>query len=292
MVVNSLSRRGRLSLFSFWALLVFLPLPAAGDGERRHDRPVCPALPDQFVLTAESGSQTTVTLDQIVPPSLQPMIRTDRRSLTGIWISDIDLWAPASPRACQIPKASDCPAGAVDGACPDRPDTADAYQCSSGPTWVNNTIALYELTTGSLYALNLWRVWSQETWPTTAGLRHARPPVDYGGYSFQNGVRNVNDRIYMMTAMGEFELFGTGAPGVVVQLGNKVAMEGSVHDSNVGPVIISESRTATAASLIYSPTVPNQAVWKINLRRVQRCVDDTSFEQQVFPPRRRIRIRD
>jgi hypothetical protein len=89
--------------------------------------------------------------------------------------------------------------------------------------------------------------------------------------------------------MGEFETQGTGGQGLYIQLGNKISMEGEVYRSNVGPVIISESRTSTAASLIYHPTSPNQAVWKINLRRVKKCVTAETFEQQIFPPRKKIR---
>ena len=275
---------------SLAALVLYASTPAAAHRDDRDHRARCQNDIESFTLTAQDGTQTVVSLDEIVPEALQPMIRTDPDALTGIWISDLDLWTPVNPLACQIPKASDCPAGALEGACPERPPTANAYTCSSTPTWVNNTFALYELKTGSLYALNLWRVWSQQTWPTVEALRRARPPVDFGGFSFQNGVRNIDDRMYMMSSMGEPETFGTGRAGVFVQLGDLVPMAGRVYDSNVGQVIISETRTSTATSLIYSPTSPNQAVWKLNLRRVRGCVDGTTFEEQVFPPRRPIRI--
>ena len=78
-------------------------------------------MPTEFILTTDQGTRSVVTLDEIVPESLQGMIRTDRDSLTGIWISDLDLWTPASSVACEKPKASDCPAGALEGACPERP---------------------------------------------------------------------------------------------------------------------------------------------------------------------------
>jgi len=273
------------------ALFVSIAAPAFADDDGRPEKPLCGPMPTEFVLTTDQGTRSVVTLDEIVPESLQGMIRTDRDSLTGIWISDLDLWTPATSAACEKPKASDCPAGALEGACPERPATENAYSCTDSPTWVNNTFALYELETGSLYALNLWRVWSQGTYPDVKALRALRPPVDYGGYSLQNGVRNLDNRVYMISSMGEFETQGTGGQGLYIQLGNKISMEGEVYRSNVGPVIISESRTSTAASLIYHPTSPNQAVWKINLRRVKKCVTAETFEQQIFPPRKKIRLK-
>ena len=278
---------------TFLLILLFAAsLPSLAQGKDRRGAPACQEMPTEFALTTDQGTVSVVTLDEIVPTALQPMIRTDEDSLTGIWISDIDLWTPASPLACETPKASDCPEEALEGACPDRPPTANAYSCTGSATWVNNTFALYELETGPLYALNLWRVWSQETYPSAESIRIQRPPVDYGGYSFENGVRNLNDRIYLISSMGEFETHGTGGQGLLIQLGNKISMEGQVHRSNVGTVIISESRTSTSASLIYHPTRPNQSVWKLNLRRVKKCVTAETFEQQVFPPRKKIRIKE
>jgi len=60
----------------------------------------------------------------------------------------------------------------------------------------------------------------------------------------------------------------------------------------VGTVIISEPKTEPAVSLVYSPTTPKQALWRINLRRVRVCVDGTTFEEQIFPPRRKIRLKN
>ena len=279
--------------FHFLVVAMFvagLANPAAAGRPDRGGPRDCGLL-ESVSISGEDGSQVDVTLDDIVPEGLQGMIRTDRRSLTGVWISDLDLWTAASHRACEAAKASDCPEGALEGACPVRPPEENAYSCGSVSTWVNNTFAVYELTTGSLYALNLWRVWSQQDYPTLRALRAAKPPVAYGGFSFQNGVRNIDDRVFMMTSMGEIETVGTGGGPPYVQMGNKIFMDGRVYSSNVGPVLVMESRTSTAASLLYTPTSPNQSVWKVNLRRVRKCVTPETFEDQIFPPRREIRLR-
>ncbi len=270
--------------------VVALADPAAAGRKDRGGPRACGLL-ESIVVTGEDGTEVGVTLDDIVPEDLQGMIRTDRRSLTGVWISDLDLWTAANNQACETAKAGDCPEGAVEGACPVRPPEENAYSCGSVSTWANNTFALYELETGSLYALNLWRVWSQQDYPTLRELRRAKPPVAYGGFSFQNGVRNIDDRVFMMTSMGEVETVGTGGGPPYVQIGNQITMDGQVYSSNVGPVIVMESRTSIPTSLIYSPTSPNQAVWKLNLRRVRKCVTPETFEDQVFPPRRTIRLR-
>ena len=243
------------------------------------------------MITADDQSQTVVTLDDIVPKDLQSMIETDRKSLTGVWISDIDLWTNVNDAACEIPKAEDCPDSALEGACPAVAPEENMFSCNSPSTWVNNTFAIYEITTGSLYALNLWRVWSQQEYPTVAALRAAKPPVIYGGISFENGLRNLDDRISMSTSVGEIDTIGSGT-GAAIVLENVVSMEGRVYDSNVGTVIISESKTEVAVSLVYGPTNPKQALWRINLRRVPSCVSSTTFEEQVFPPRKKIRIKD
>ncbi|MGE4652388.1 MAG: hypothetical protein AAEJ53_15995 [Myxococcota bacterium] len=271
-------------------LIACFSSPASAGRWNRGHPDACGGILEAVSISGEDGSETVVTLDDIVPENLQTMIRTDRASLTGVWISDLDLWTPANTRACEAAKAGDCPEGALEGACPERPPEENAYNCGSVSTWANNTFALYELTTGSLYALNLWRVWSQQDYPTLRSLRAARPAVDYGGFSFQNGVRNLDDRVYMMTSMGEVETVGTGGRAPYVQIGDQISMDGRVYDSNVGSVIVMESRTSIAASLVYSPTTPNQAVWKVNLRRVRKCVTPETFEDQVFPPRRPIRI--
>ncbi|MFP8875640.1 MAG: hypothetical protein VCB99_01730 [Myxococcota bacterium] len=145
---------------------------SAGRWNRGHPD-ACGGILEAVSISGEDGSETVVNLDDIVPEDLQAMTRTDRGSLTGVWISDLDLWTAANSRACEAAKAGDCPEGALQGACPDRPPEENAYNCGSVSTWVNNTFALYELTTGSLYALNLWRVWSQQDYPTLRSLRAA-----------------------------------------------------------------------------------------------------------------------
>ena len=270
-------------------LAVTFSLPAFADGRERHARRACSGLIEEFTITSDDGSQVMVSLDQIVPEDLQGMIRTDPGSLTGIWISDIDLWTDVNALACQLPKVLDCPEGALEGACPTLPPTSNLFSCGDSSTWANNTFAIYELTTGSLYALNLWRVWSQQEYPTIESLRAAKPPVIYSGFSFQNGVRNLDGGVYMITSLGEVDTIGAGT-GPSIVLTNKISMQGRVYPSNVGRVIISEARTETAVSLVYSPTSPKQAVWKLNLRRLRRCVTGSTFEDFVFPPRREIRI--
>jgi len=69
-------------------------------------------------------------------------------------------------------------------------------------------------------------------------------------------------------------------------------MVGRIHDSNGGQVILSNTRTDTALSLIYAPRSLREAVWKLNLRRVRECVNETTFQDLVFPPTREIRIED
>jgi len=54
--------------------------------------------------------------------------------------------------ACEIPKAEDCPDNALEGACPAVAPEEKMFSCNSPSTWVNNTFAIYELSTGSLYA--------------------------------------------------------------------------------------------------------------------------------------------
>ena len=264
-------------------------LTATADRGDRGDRGRCKGILEEIVITADDQTETLVTLNDIVPENLQGMIRTDRKALTGVWISDLDLWTNVNAAACEIPKAADCPESALEGACPDVAPEQNMFSCNSPSTWVNNTFAIYELSTGSLYALNLWRVWSQQEFPTVAALRAAKPPVLYGGFSFENGLRNLDDRIAMSTSLGEVDTIGSGI-GASIVLANAVSMEGRVYDSNVGTVIISESKTEPAVSLVYGPTNPKQALWRINLRRVPGCVSSTTFEEQIFPPRRKIRI--
>jgi len=273
--------------------LVLVPILVGGPcltaaADRGH-RARCGGILDEIVITADDQTETVVTLDDIVPEDLQGMIRTDRKALTGVWISDLDLWTNVNAAACKIPKAADCPENALEGACPDVAPEQNMFSCNSPSTWVNNTFSIYELETGSLYALNLWRVWSQQEYSTLAALRAAKPPVLYGGFSFENGLRNLDDRIAMSTSLGEIDTIGSGT-GASIVLTNAVTMEGRVYDSNVGTVIISESKTEPAVSLVYGPTNPKQALWRINLRRVPGCVSSTTFEEQVFPPRRKIRI--
>lgn len=265
-------------------------MPASADSENHAPRERCGGILEAITITSDVESQTVITLDEIVPKDLQGLIRTDRKSLTGVWISDIDLWTNANPMACEIPKAEDCPDGSLEGACPDISSTESMFSCDSPSTWVNNTFSIYELTTGSLYALNLWRVWSQQEYPTVASLIAAEPPVDYGGFSFENGIRNLDDRIAMNTSLGENDTIGTGS-GLQIVLPNSISTEGRVYQSNVGTVIISEAQTDTAVSLVYSPTTPKQALWKINLRRIRGCVDSANFETHIFPPQRKIRIK-
>ena len=278
------------------AFLVILTLALAGSpsvtaaSERGH-RDRCKGILEEIVITADDQTQTVVTLDDIVPKSLQGMIETDREALTGVWISDLDLWTNVNAAACEVPKVAACPDGALEGACPAAPPEQNMFSCNSPSTWVNNTFAIYELTTGSLYALNLWRVWSQQEYPTVAALRAAKPPVLYGGFSFENGLRNLDDRISLSTSLGEFDTIGSGT-GASIILANLISMEGRVYDSNVGTVIISESKTETAVSLVYGPENPKQALWRINLRRVPGCVSSEAFEEQIFPPRKKIRIED
>ncbi|MFP8879174.1 MAG: hypothetical protein VCE43_06765 [Myxococcota bacterium] len=284
--------RSFLWVFWFVTIVAFVTGPvqptfADRDDHRSPGR--CGGILEEITITSDDQSETVVTLDEIVPKDLQGLISTDRKSLTGVWISDIDLWTNANALACELPMAGDCPAGALEGACPDLPPAESMFSCDSPSTWVNNTFSIYELTTGSLYALNLWRVWSQQEYPTVASLRAAKPPVIYSGVSFENGLRNLDNRISMNTSLGEIDTIGTGA-GAQIVLPNAVSTEGRIYESNVGTVIISESQTEAAVSLIYTPTAPKQALWRINLRRVRKCVDSTSFEKQIFPPRRKIKI--
>ena len=85
----------------------------------RGHRSRCGGILDEIVITADDQTETVVTLDDIVPEDLQGMIRTDRKALTGVWISDLDLWTNVNAAACEIPKAADCPENALEGACPD-----------------------------------------------------------------------------------------------------------------------------------------------------------------------------
>jgi len=270
-------------------LAVAVSFPASADREERRSRHACGELIDEFTISSDDGSQVTVTLDQIVPANLQGMIRTDPGALTGIWISDIDLWTDVNPLACQLPKVRDCPEDALEGACPSLPPSSNLFSCSSTSTWANNTFAIYELTTGSLYALNLWRVWSQQDYPTVESLRAAKPPVAYGGFSFESGVRNIDEGVYLVTSLGEFDTIGSGT-GPFIAMANRISMQGQVYRSNVGRVIVMEAHTETAVSLVYSPSSPKQAVWKLNLRRLRQCATGSTFEDFVFPPRRKIRI--
>jgi len=289
------SLAGRFAKFRnyFGAFLVLAlagTVSVAAASERR-DRARCAGILEEIVITADDQTQTLVSLDDIVPKDLQGMIKTGRKSLTGVWISDIDLWTNVNAAACEIPKVGDCPEGALEGACPAAAPEQNMFSCDSPSTWVNNTFAIYELETGSLYALNLWRVWSQQEYPTVAALRAVKPPVLYGGFSFENGLRNLDNRISMSTSLGEIDTIGSGT-GASIVLPNLISMEGRVYDSNVGTVIISESKTETAVSLVYGPGNPKQALWRINLRRVRGCVSSETFEEQIFPPRKKIRIED
>ena len=93
----------------------------------------------------------------------------------------------------------------------------------------------------------------------------------------------------MISSVGEVVLSGAST-GAHPQLADRISLAGRVCDSIVGRVILSNSLTDTALSLIYAPTSPREAVWMINLREAQRCVDGARFQDLVFPPTREIRI--
>ena len=271
------------------AALAISGLPAQA-GDRDRERSSRCALIDEIQFDHGPVANRTVSLDAIVPSQLQGLIRTDRDSLTGVWIADIDLFTNVNPEACSIPRAEDC-SGALEGACPGptAPPDSPIFQCEETILWTNNTFALYELTTGSLYGLNMWRIWDQGAFPTIGALRRNRPPALADGYVFQNGVRNEDGTILMTSSVGEVVLTGQST-GAHPQLADRISMAGRIYDSNVGRVILSNAATDTALSLIYAPNSPREAVWKINLRRAPSCVQGDEFSRLVFPPRRAIRI--
>jgi len=294
-VVSKRKLRGPRTALHFIAAVVAmasLSLPAHADRRGRDDKKSCRNVPAELEFHSESSGTLSVSLDEIVPAQLQGLIRTDRDALTGVWIADIDLFTNVNPLACEIPKAGNC-SGALEGACP-GPSAAPSepiFQCGNSFYWTNNTFALYELKGGSLYALNFWRIWDQAEYPTVEALRAARPPFLAGGYVFQNGVRNEDETFFMTSSVGEIVTVGSST-GASPQLADKISMVGSIHDSNVGQVLLSNTRTDTALSIIYAPRSPREAVWKLNLRRVRKCPDSATFQDLVFPPKRKIRIED
>jgi len=272
-------------------VLAILAFPTYADGGDRDHSRTCEII-EEFHFDHGPVADRTVGLDAIVPEELQDLIRTDRNSLTGVWVADIDLFTNVNPEACEIPKAGDC-SGALEGACPEPSvsPSAPMFDCKDIILWTNNTFAIYELTTGSLYGLNMWRIWDRGTYPTVKSLRRARPPALADGYVFQNGVRNKDGSVLMTSSVGEVVLSGQST-GAHPQLADRIIMAGQIYDSNVGRVILSNAVTDTAISLIYAPDSPREAVWMINLRRAPTCVQGNTFADLVFPPRREIRIKD
>ena len=275
-----------------WGLTVVVvavfALPAQADRRDRGHRNDCPAIIEEFSFDSDVPSRRTVLLDEIVPPQLQEMIRTDRKSLTGVWVSDIAHFTTPTLAACQIPQIKDCK-GALAGACPDLPD-GPLFDCNDRIYWASNTIAIYELTTGAIYGLDAWRIWDQATFPTAESILDARPPSLANGYVFMSGVRNKDDSILMISSVGEIVLSGAST-GAHPELAERVVAAGRVYDSNVGRVILTNMLTDTALSLIYSPRSPREGVWMINFRKPRSCVDGTNFKDLIFPPKREIRIK-
>lgn len=276
-----------------WGLTVLavatFALPAQADRRDFGHRNDCPEVIEEFSFVSPVPSNRTVLLDEIVPLQLQGMIRTDRESLTGVWVSDISLFTTPTLAACQIPKIEDCEGG-LEGACPTDQANGPVFDCSDSVYWASNTMAIYELTTGAIYGLDAWRIWNQATFPTEESILDARPPSSANGYVFMNGARNKDDSILMISSIGEVLLSGDST-GAHPELAERVVAAGRVYDSNVGRVIITNMLTDTALSLIYAPTSPREGVWMINFRKARSCVDGTNFKDLIFPPKRKIKIK-
>ena len=277
---------------------------------------------DQFDDPAETGLGD-VTLDQIVPQQIQDRIINDRDSLTGTWVSELELFTNVSPEACEIPKSIDCevvvdvddpdfhdpnsppmPRQPLKGACPEgvQNPNGNMYKCHAPLVWTNNTVANYELSTGSIYSINVWRIWflyeqledgteGELQYPTPESVIESGDDPGAYGYVFMNGVRNADDSVLLVSSVGEIVLKGVSTGGHPT-LADRIIMSGQVHDSNVGRVILNNRLTDTGISLIYAPGDPREAVWKINLRQEPYCVDSEGFSELIFPSStKKIRIK-
>lgn len=312
-------KRGWLSCIGILAIATAPAIAASADRKDRDDRGghrhECHEKLTKFHLDdpGETG-MGDVTLDQIVPEHVQHLIVRGRDSLTGVWVSELELFTNVNPEACKVPKADNCrvtdedgnmPATLrqpLEGACPTEVQAAETdgnmYKCEVPLVWTNNTVANYELSTGSIYSLNVWRIWGlyekdgiTPRYLTPESVMESGADPDAYGYVFMNGVRNADNRVLLVSSVGEVVLKGSSTGGHP-DLADRIVMSGEVHDSNVGRVILSNTLTDTAVSLVYAPGDPREAVWKINLRKEPHCIDSSAFNDLRFPSStRKIRIK-
>ena len=307
--------RGFPSCAGIVALAVALALPASADRrdrrDRDHHRGECHEVIRHFNFDDPNDTGLgRVSLDEIVPEAIQHLIVKDRDSLTGVWVSELELFTNVNAEACKVPQASDCPVEATEsdpdprqpltGACPEDV-SSNMYRCGAPLVWTNNTVANYELSTGSIYSLNVWRIWflfeEQEDgtmllkYPTPESVIESGDAPGASGYVYMNGVRNLDDTVLQVSSVGEVVLTGASTGGHPA-LADRIILSGAVHDSNVGRVILSNTLTDTGISLIYAPGDPREAVWKINLRKEPNCVSSEAFSDLTFPSStRKIRIK-
>ena len=305
-------KRRWLSFIGILAIATASAIAASADRKDRNDRGdhrrECHEKIVEFNLyDPDSTGMGSVTLDHIVPEQLQHLIVRGRDSLTGVWVSELELFTNVNPEACKVPKAVDCPVTDEDGnmpatlrqplegACPTDFQAAETegnmYKCEAPLVWTNNTVANYELSTDSIYSLNIWRIWGLSRYPTPDSVMESGDDPDAYGYVFMNGVRNADNRVLLVSSVGEVVLTGSSTGGHPA-LADRIVMSGEVHDSNVGRVILSNTLTDTAVSLVYAPGDPREAVWKINLRKERHCIDSSAFTELKFPSStRKIRIK-
>ena len=313
----SVTRRW-LNCVGIIAVAVAFALPAAADRRDRsdsdsdshHTSSECHEKLETFQL--DDSDAGNFSWDQIVPVSLQHLVTRDRDSVTGVWVSEPELFTNVNAEACKVPKKSVCvilsdpddpndpnspkdPRQPLSGACPEGVQNPDGnmFKCKAPLVWTNNTVAHYELSTGSIYSVNVWRIWflheqledgteGELQYPTAESVIESGDDPGAHGYVFMNGVRNEDDRILSVSSVGEIVLTGASTGGHP-DLADRIVMAGQVYDSNVGRVILSNTLTDTGISLIYAPGDPREAVWKINLRKEPYCVDSEGFSELIFP---------
>ena len=313
-----------LSCIGIIAVAVAFALPAAADRRDRSDSDSdshdtgseCHETIKTFQL--DDSDAGNFSWDKIVPVDLQDLVTDDRDSVTGVWVSELELFTNVNAEACKVPKKSVCatpedpkdpnssplPRQPLSGACPEGVQNPDGnmFKCAAPLVWTNNTVAHYELSTGSIYSVNVWRIWflyeqledgteGELQYPTPESVIESGDDPGAHGYVFMNGVRNEDDRILSVSSVGEIVLTGASTGGHP-DLADRIVMAGQVYDSNVGRVILSNTLTDTGISLIYAPGDPREAVWKINLRKEPHCVDSEEFSELIFPSStKKIRIK-